>query len=993
MVKSFTVLKYCTIVMLCCLTSVVWAQSRTVSGTVTSGDDKLPMPGVSVLEKGTSNGVISDANGNFTLQVSGESAVLLISFVGYTTQEILAGNQTSVSVTMQPDVANLDELVVIGYGTVKKSDLTGAVDVVSSDRFNQGVVNSPQDLIAGKMAGVNITSISGAPGQTSTIRIRGGASLNATNDPLIVIDDVPITNNQIGGSSNILSTINPNDIATFTVLKDASATAIYGSRASNGVIIITTKRGGKGLRINYNATATLYTIPKKVDVYTGDEFRDLVNERYAGQTAITGMLGTANTDWQDQIYEKAFGMDHNLNVSGTALKKLPYRVSLNYNNTDGILKTYNFERTTASIGLDPSFFNNSLKVSVNVKGVINNNNFADQAAIGDAVIYDPTKPVRNGNTSWRGYTTWTLDGGIDSDGINLAPGNPVARLNLTDNTSKVKRSIGNIKLDYAIPVVPGLEATLNLGYDVTQSDGHNNVKTNTQWIHIPTLRGGKYNPYTSKMNNTLLDFYLKYSKDLKSSKSKFDVTAGYSYAYFHQVSSDSTMNASREGEAILKRYAPTDYVLLSFFGRANYSFHDKYLLTATFRSDASSRFSPDLGNAWGFFPSVALAWKIKEENFLNSVEAITDLKLRVGYGITGQQDVVGGNDYNYLPLYTQSNNTAMYQLGDDFLSTLRPNGYDANYQWEKTTTVNAGIDYGLFKNRITGTFEVYYKWSDDLIAFIDVPSGTNLFPALNTNIGRIENQGIEFNINAAVISRNEFQWDAGFNITYNKSEVTKLNLSNDPNTYVRVGGIGATTDGTVQANKIGASRSSFFVYQQVYNADGTPAEGIYVDRSGDGIINEDDLYLYKKPDATVFLGINSRVTYKNWDFSFSGRANIGNYVYNGVAANSTYGELYNSLGYLRNMSTQADKTKFTSSARFSDFYIENASFFRMDNINLGHTFSNLAKDKLSVRVGVGVQNVFVITKYSGLDPEVSGGLDNNFFPRTRSFLLNLNCTF
>lgn len=993
MVKSFTVFRYCSIVLLCLLTLVGWAQGRRISGTVTSGDEKLAMPGVSILEKGTSNGVISDANGNFTIQVAGESSVLVVSFVGYASQEVSGGGRATVSVIMQPDVASLDEVVVIGYGTVKKSDLTGAVNVVSSDKFNQGVVNSPQELIAGKMAGVSITSISGAPGQTSSIRIRGGASLAATNEPLIVIDDVPITNNQIGGSSNILSTINPNDIETFTVLKDASATAIYGSRASNGVIIITTKRGGKGFRINYNATATMYTIPKKVDVYTGDEFRALVNDRYAGQTAITGMLGASNTDWQNEIYETAFGMDHNLNVAGTAFKKLPYRVSVNYNNTDGILKTYNFERTTASLGLDPTFFNNALKVSVNVKGMINDNNFADQAAIGDAVIYDPTRPVRNGNTSWRGYTTWTLDGGIESDGINLAPGNPVARLALTDNTSRVKRSIGNIKLAYAIPFVPGLEATLNLGYDVTQADGHNNVKTNTQWVHIPTLRGGRYSPYTSKMNNTLLDFYVKYSKDLKSVKHKFDVTGGYSYAYFHRVSSDTTMNAAREVLAMPPNYLPSDYLLLSFFGRANYNINNKYLITATFRSDASSRFSPDLGNAWGFFPSVALAWKMKEENFLRNVDVISDLKFRAGYGITGQQDVVGGNDYNYLPLYRRSNNTAMYQLGNEFLNTYRPDGYDGNYQWEKTTTVNAGFDYGFLKNRITGTLDVYYKWSDDLISFIDVPAGTNFYPALSTNIGKIENMGVELGINAEVISNSDLQWDAGFNITYNKSEVTKLNLSNDPNTYVRAGNIGATTDGTVQAHKIGAPRNSYFVYQQVYNADGTPAEGVYVDRSGDGIINEDDLYLFKKPDPTVFLGINSRVTYKQWDFSFSGRANLDNYVYNGVAANSTYGELYNSLGYLRNMSTLADKTKFTSSARFSDIYIENASFFRMDNINLGYTFKEVTGDKVSIRVGAGVQNVFVITKYSGLDPEVAGGLDNNFFPRTRSFLLNLNCTF
>lgn len=993
MLKSFYLLKCCAIAALWCLSLSAGAQGRLVTGTIISADENTGMPGVSILEKGTGNGAISDADGKFSIQVRSQSAVLVFSFVGYASQEVAVGSVSALSVTLQPDIGTLDEVVVIGYGTVKKADLTGSVDIVSADKFNAGVVNSPQELIMGKMAGVSVTSNSGAPGNASTIRIRGGASLNATNDPLIVIDGIPITNNNVGGSPNILATLNPNDIETFTVLKDASATAIFGSRASNGVIMITTKRGGKGFSVNYNATATVYTIPKMVDVYTGDEFRELVNQQFAGQPAITGMLGTANTNWQKEIYKNAFGMDHNLNVSGTALKKLPYRVALNYNNTDGILKTYNFERTTASLALDPQFFNNTLKVSVNVKGMLNKNNFADQAAIGDAVIYDPTRPVYNGNTTWGGYTTWTLDGGIDSDGINLAPGNPVARLDLTDNTSTVKRSIGNAKIDYAIPFAEGLEATLNLGYDVMQSEGRNNVAPNTQWVHIPTLRGGRYNPYTSKMNNTLLDFYLKYSKDLKSSNSKLDVTAGYSYAYFHRSSADSTMNYAREGAAILKNNLDTDYVLLSFFGRANYSINDKYLVTATIRSDASSRFSPANGNSWGFFPSVAVAWKLKEENFLKSVQAVSDLKLRVGYGVTGQQDVVAGNDYNYLPVYTRSNNTAMYQLGDTFYHTLRPDGYDANYRWEKTTTVNGGFDYGFLENRITGTLDVYYKWSDDLIAFIDLPTGTNLFPALSTNIGRIENRGVELNLNAEIISNADWHWDVGFNITYNKNEVTKLNLSDDPNTYVRTGAVGGTTDGYIQAQKIGAPRSSFFVYQQIYNADGTPAQGVYADRSGDGIVNENDLYLYKKPDPTVFLGINSRVRYKQWDFSFSGRANFDNYVYNGIAANSTYNELYNSLGYLRNMSTLADKTQFTANARFSDIYIENASFFRMDNINLGYTFNNLMNDKIKIRVGAGVQNAFVITRYSGLDPEISGGLDNNFFPRTRAFLLNLNCTF
>lgn len=995
MVKSFTNLKYALLLVLCTLSSVAWSQNRTITGNVTSGDEKSSMPGVSILEKGTSNGVISDSDGNFSIQVKSESSILIFSFVGYSPQEVSVGSQSSVSIILQPDVANLSEVVVIGYGTVKKSDATGAVAAVGSEDFNRGVVNSPQELIAGKIPGVSITSISGAPGQTSNILIRGGASLNASNAPLVVIDNVPISNDNQGGSPNILSIINPNDIETYTVLKDASATAIYGSRASNGVIIITTKRGKDGFKINYNVTATLYTIPKMVDVYNGNEFRDLINQQYAGNTAITSLLGTANTNWQKEIYNNAVGMDHNLSFSGKALKNLPYRVSLGYNNTDGILKTYNFKRTTAAVGLDPTFFNNALRVSVNVKAMQNNNNFADQGAIGDAIAYDPTKPVRNGNTAWRGYTTWT-SGGIDGTGINLAPANPVARLELTDNTSEVKRSIGNVKLDYSIPFIQGLTASLNLGYDVSKTEGRNDVLDNTQWVYNPTLRGGRYNPYYRKMNNTLLDFYLNYAKDLTSIESKLDVTGGYSYNYFHSLGADSTMNALKEpASAILKNNFETDFLLLSFFGRANYTFKDKYILTATLRADATSRFSQERGNRWGLFPAFAFAWKMKEEGFLSSVDAISDLKLRIGYGITGQQDILTGNDYPYIPVYTRSNSAARYQLGDTFYNTLRPDGYDANIRWEVTTTFNAGFDYGLWNDRITGTLDVYYKKSDDLIAFIDLPAGTNFFPALTTNVGNLTNKGVELGINGVVVNNNAWNWRAGFNITYNKNEITKLNLNDDPNTYVRTGSIGATTDGYIQAQKVGSPRSSFYVFQQVYDDSGKPLEDVFADRNKDGVVNENDLYLYKKPDPTVYLGVNSRVTYKKWDFSFSGRASFGNYAYNNVAANSTYGALYNSLMYLSNMSTQADKTKFSSptNTRFSDYYIENASFFRMDNINLGYTFSNLYKDKLKVRVGAGVQNVFVITKYSGLDPEISGGIDNNFFPRTRSFLFNLNCTF
>lgn len=968
--------------------NLVFGQSQTVTGRVISSDEQLGLPGVSIVEKGSTNGTVTDVDGKFSIQVKSD-AVLVFSFVGYASQEVVVGQQSVLSITLTPDISTLEEVLVIGYNEVKKSDATGSVAMISSKNFNKGVVNSPQELLMGKTAGVVVTSNSGAPGNSSTIRIRGGASLNASNDPLIVIDGVPISNTNLGGSPNLLSTLNPNDIETVTVLKDASAAAIYGSRASNGVIIITTKRGSAAFKVNYSATGTFYTTPKKVDVYDGNEFRDLVNRLYPGNNAVLSLLGTANTNWQEEIYQNAFGQDHALNISGTTLKT-PYRVSLGYNNTDGVLKTYNFERTTLTIGLDPSLLNDHLKININVKGMINNNNFTDQGAIGDAIGYDPTKPVYNGNTRWRGYTTWTT-GGINGNSINLAPGNPVARLEMTDNTSVVKRSIGSAKFDYHVPFVKDLHATLNLGYDYAETEGRNNVRDSTQWVYLPTVAGGRINPYEAKSKNELLDFYVSYTKELPAAKSKVDVLGGYSWSHFYLAGSDSTMNQQSEGTTRVNVYE-TEHYLVSFFGRLNYTFQNKYLLTATLRNDGTSRFAPE--NRWGLFPAVAFAWKISEENFARNGKTLSDLKLRLGYGVTGQQDIYG-NDYPYIPTYTRSDDAARYPFGNTFYNTLRPDGYDANIKWEETTTINAGLDFGLFSNVITGSLDVYSKESDDLIAYIPVPVGTNFTSNLTTNVGSMKNKGVELNLNAELISNDKMQWDLGFNITYNENEITKLNLSNDPNFMIPLGGIGGTTSGTIQVHKVGYPRQAFYVYQQIYDANGNPIEDAYVDQNNDGLINTADLYVYKQPDPKVLMGINSRLTYGKLDFSFSGRANFGNYVYNNVASNSTYRSVYNSMSYLYNMSKLAEETKFTNAlnTRFSDYYMENASFFRMDNINLGYTFDNLHQEKLKIRVGAGVQNVFVITKYKGLDPEISGGLDNNFFPRSRSYFLNVNVEF
>jgi TonB-linked SusC/RagA family outer membrane protein len=995
--KKIYFLRCSFLLLLMCLSTWVMAQTGTLSGRITD-ETNQSLPGATVLLKGTSLSAAADANGYFKLNsVPAGSHVLVISFIGYQPMEqtVIVNGATTVNLQLKSSSVQLNQVAVIGYGTVRKSDATGSVDVVTSKDFNRGANNSIQDAIAGKLPGVTITSNSGAPGNTSTIKIRGTTSINASSDPLIVIDNVPLSNVPIGGTANLLSLINPNDVENITVLKDASATAIYGSRGSSGVILITTKRGSKQFTVGYSATGSLSVLPKLVPVYSADEFRALVNKQYAGQTAVTSLLGKANTNWQNQIYQKAVGQDHNLSFSGSA-KNMPYRVSVGYNNSDGVLKTYNFSRTTASIGLDPSLFKNTLNIHINLKGLYNTNNFADQTAIANAVNYDPTQSVYNGNTRWRGYTTWTTNGNTDINGspVTLAPANPLARLNLTDNTSTARRSIGNVQFDYKIPYVDGLRANLNLGYDYALAFGHNNVRDSTQWIYIPVASGGQKSVYNTVNRNQLAEFYLNYKKDLKSIESVIEVTGGYSRSHFYT-----------EGNSVLSDYkqtsfgspAPyrTEYNLASFFGRMNYSFKNRYLLTFTVRDDGTSKFAPQ--NRWGLFPAGAFAWKIKDEDFLKDNKTFSDLKLRLGYGTTGQQDLNNNNNYPYQARFTQSDNASRYQFGNDFYNTLRPEGYNANIKWESTTTSNIGLDFGFLNNRLTASIDAYYKKTSNLLDIVNEPALTNFAATVLKNIGSMDNKGAELSINAVIINRKDLNWQVGYNISYNKNKVTSLVGPDNPD-YILINpssNIAGTTSGLIQADKVGYPINSFYVYQQKYDAGGKPIEDAYVDRNGDGQINSADLYLYHKPDPTVLMGINSRVSYKRFDAAFSGRLSLGNYNYNNVASGSTYRGLYSSLGYLANQTKAADATQFTNALQtvFSDYYIQKASFFRMDNINIGYNLPDYLHNKLKLRLSAGVQNVFVITSYKGLDPEISGGLDNNFFPRARIYQLGLNANF
>ena len=982
------------------------AQTGEVTGTVTDASDGQTLPGVTILIKGTTIGTTTDVEGNYTIMVEPD-AILVFSYVGYETQEIMVQPNTIVNVALNVGLAELEEFVVIGYGVQKKEDATGSITAIDAKAFNTGAITAPSELITGKIAGVQITNGGGAPGSETTIRIRGGSSLSASNDPLFVIDGVPVDNEGISGMRNPLNTINPNDIETFTVLKDASATAIYGSRASNGVIIITTKKGvkgkeGKPFHLSYNGNFALSTPTKKIDVLSTDEFRALEHEHYPGQV---NMMGDASTDWQDEIFRNAFGMDHYLSLSG-AYKILPYRFSAGYSDQDGILKTDNLKRTTLSAALNPTLFNNHLQINFNVKGMFIKNKFADRGAIGAAMQYDPTKPITSDSiysgfyldenndtipfqTNYGGYNVWTQDNGRP---VAMGSSNPVAMLNMRDDKSDVNRVIGNIQLDYKFHFLPELRANLNLGYDRSKSEGSIIVPEYAPWVFDPVHGGGTYNKYEQEKKNEVLDFYLNYVKYVDNIESRFDVMAGYSWQHFWRK--DYSINGNYSGTWNLDTIDnPTEYYIISFFGRFNYSFKDRYLLTFTLRDDGTSRFSPD--TRWGLFPSVALAWKILDEPWMQNTNTLSQLKLRLGYGVTGQQNIGQGN-YPYLPIYTYSQINAQYQFDTTFITTLRPEGYDANIKWEETTTYNIGLDYGFAGDRFYGSLDFYYRKTEDLLNVIPVPAGTNLTNYILTNIGDMENRGVEFSITTRPIVKENLLWEVSFNATYNKNEITKLTAIDDPDYLgVATGGISGGVGNTVQMHSVGYPKNSYFVYEQVYDANGDPIEGMYVDRNGDGEITDDDRYHYKDPDADFYFGISSYLQYKNWNFSFAGRANFGNYMYNNVSSeNGVYQRLYRPEGpYLGNATSDVTTINFVTPQYLSNYFVQDGSYFRMDNIRLSYLFDNIISDKVSLSISATVNNAFVITRYKGLDPEIHGGIDNRIYPRPRVYVLGINLQF
>ncbi|MDX2070312.1 MAG: TonB-dependent receptor [Haliscomenobacter sp.] len=952
----------------------------TVNGTITS-EDQQPLIGATVLVKGTTTGAVTDLDGKFTVQVPDQNAVLVIGYTGFAEQQITVGTQTQLNIVLKVDIQRLNELVVVGYGSQKKRDVTGSVTNISEKDFIKGNIATPEQLVNGKIAGVQITSNGGAPGAGSRIRIRGGSSLNANNDPLIVIDGVPLDNTGVSGAANPLSFINPNDIENFTILKDASASAIYGSRASNGVILITTKKGKAGdkMRINFSSVLSSSAKSGVIDVLSAEEFRAIVNER--GTAAQKALLGESSTNWQDQIYQTAFSHDNNLSVTGS-FKNLPYRASVGFMDQNGILKTSNMNRLSGSLGINPSFFDKHLKVDVNLKGTSINNRFANQGAIGSAVVFDPTQPIRSGSDVLGGYFEF-LDPATKNPNT-LAPRNPLALLNQRSDESTVGRIIGNVVLDYKFHFLPELRANLNVGLDRSNSEGNINVPAGVGQFFS---RGGQVATYTQNKNNKTFEFYLNYVREFGANR--VDLMGGYSYQDFIRESTD--LDKNQQGEVFNDVFFKTQNTLVSFYTRLNYALKERYLLTFTLRRDGSSRFSPD--TRWGTFPSAAFAWKINEEGFMQGSNLFSNLKLRLGYGVTGQQDV--GSDYPYLSRYTPSEPTAQYQFGNDFYATLRPEGYDANIKWEQTETLNAGIDWAIRSGRVSGAIDVYSRKTKDLLSVIPVPAGSNLTNQILTNVGNIENSGVEFTLNTRLIEKEDLSWDFGFNVTFNQNEVTNLTKVPNPNYQgVQVGGISGGVGNTVQIHTVGYPTFAYFLNKQVYDENGKPVEGLYADLNGDGLVNLDDRYRYKQADPRLFLGINSQVNYKDFSLSFVLRGNFDNYVYNNVLSNNaTFRGLTGTNNYLLNLSPNVLQTGFANNQYFSDYYVENGSFLRLDNLTLGYNLKGLLGGSSNTQISLIGQNLFTITKYSGLDPEVAGGIDNNIYPRPRILSFGLNVSF
>lgn len=962
------------------------AQTRTIKGEVTDAQNGEALIGATVMVEGEKGGTVTDFDGNFSLQVSSSAKKIKVSYIGYIDKVLSISD--NMKVKLESDSKALADVVVIGYGTARKSDLTGSVATVKSKDFNKGLVSSPEQLINGKVSGVQIMSNSGSASAGSTIRVRGGASLNASNDPLIVLDGVPLEQGGISGnSSNFLSMINPSDIESMTVLKDASSTAIYGSRASNGVIIITTKKGQQGaVKVNFNTTNSLQTRAQMVDMLSRDEFVNVINQY--GTDNQKSLLGTANTDWNDEVYRTAFGTDNNLSVSGSIDKWLPFRVSVGYYNQSGLVRKDNVERWTGNVVLTPSFFQDHLKLTINAKGTLNNNSFNNGGAVWAAATFNPTIPVYSGNDKYGGYNE-----ALDADGypVNAGVRNPRGLVDLYDSKSKVSRFIGSMDVDYKVHFLPELKLHATVGADYAKGDGTVYVPAYAaqSYNKDESLGGSDYKYGPQKNENRLLTLYANYAKYFEDIKSNVDLTAGYDYQYWKSTTPLYYTKSAAGTNLSTVKASDYRHVMLSYYGRINYSFDGKYLLTATVRRDASSRFSKD--TRWGTFPSVALGWTLTEEPWLKNQKVLSNLKLRASYGVTGQQEGIG--NYNYLPVYTYSVTGAEAFINGQYINTYRPEAYVSDLKWETTTSWNFGLDFGFLDGRIGGAIDFYTRKTKDLLASVPTAAGTNFSKTILTNVGNVDSKGIEVSLNATPIQTKDWEWNLSYNFTWQNMKVKNLSLTKGGSqTNVKVG---PSIDAyQFQVLSEGYEPYMFYVYHQLYDSKtGKPIEGAYADLNNDGEINDADLYRYHSPAPKYIMGLSTSLRYKQLTLGMSFRANIDNYVYNGMGMSTGAFETvsYNN-SQLNNLNTSFLKTGFKTRQYLSDYYVENASFLKLDNLSLSYNVGKINK-WASLTVSAMVQNVFTITGYSGTDPEVPNGMDNSFYPRPRTYSVSLGLQF
>lgn len=981
----------------------------------------MPILGATVVERGTINGVSTGLDGDYSLNVSNSQAIVEVSYVGYKTVALAANSTLLRQVTLETDAMGLDEVVVIGYGTVRKEDLTGSVVAVKAEEINRGAVVSPQEMIRGKIPGVQVIPGDGGPGSGATIRLRGTASLRASSNPLIVIDGIPIADDGGKGMSNPLASLNPNDIEAMTVLKDASAAAIYGSRASNGVIMITTKKGRlipgsqvNTLNVSYNGSVSVETNSNELPVMRPGEFREFVNTVYpAGSSAtadrVQSMVGTFDTNYQDMVFRTALSTDHNISVFGAVKDRMPYRASAGYTNQQGTLETSHFDRWTLDMSASPNFFDNHLTVNLNAKGTSTSQRYADGGVVGAAAFYNPTIDpywrTEYGSidyTTTNGYWSYGTGRGSEFQPNTLLGAGPLSLLHDRENRADAKRFIGNAQIDYKVHGFEALRFNLNLGVDWSMAEGRDGVNPGSFQAYADTEAPGtgQYSKWTNLRRNRLLEFYADFNKQWGIHR--LNVMAGYSWQHFYASDrSVSYFNAddSQKGEDARYPFNRQENFLLSFYGRLNYTINSKYLFTFTLRDDASSRFSPD--TRWHIFPSAAFAWNIAQENFLKDARGISALKLRLGAGQTGQQEI--GNNYPYLARYTLSTNEyERYNMGDaGYMLYLTPQDYDAFIQWETVTTYNVGLDFGFLDGRINGSIDWYHRATSDLLSDRSMAMGAGFGNRLLTNIGTMRNTGLEFALNVIPVATKDWTLQIGLNGTVQNTEVTKLSGIGDPAAdVVEVSGISSGTGNRIARHMIGYAPYTFYTYKQLYDSNGHPIQNAFVDRDGNGSIGPEDRYMTgKSPNPDFFYGVNVSLRYRNWDFGFNGHGSVGNFAFNDFASGHSTSSIDINAGNLPNFARSVKKTGFTrpnDSAQWtSDLFLENASFFRMDDINLGYTFRDMSGWKGSMRLAFSVQNVFVITNYSGVDPEIPGveGVDGAIWPRPRTYSLRLNVNF